>query len=156
MKETAELSEYYSNVAAAVIDEHEDLRWLKKTDVSIGYLGSDREKKSKGRPVLGECILVKDLYKGFIPFDFLIVIYEPNIAELTDEQIRILMYHELLHVGVDEKDGEPVYTVEPHDVEDFGRIIRRYGLGWSEPEEGNADPASEGGNEVTECGKREV
>lgn len=105
--------------------------------------------------MLGECIRVKDLYKCFIPFDFLIVIYEPNTAGLSDEQLRILLYHELLHVGVEEKDGEPVYIIAPHDVEDFGRIIRRYGMNWADPDWKECSAADDG-SEVTEDGEGEV
>lgn len=145
----------YTELSEQVIEEHEDLQWIRKADVTIGFLRSDREKVSRKRHVLGECIRVKDLYKCFIPFDFLIVIYEPNTAGLSDEQLRVLLYHELLHVGVEEKDGEPVYIIVPHDVEDFSRILRRYGLNWAAPDQEKI-PVADDGSEVTEDGEGEV
>ena len=38
---------------------------------------------------------------------------------------------ERLHIRIDEKDGAERYAIEPHDVEDFGEIIRLYGVDWS-------------------------
>lgn len=124
-------SEKYTELAGAVIAAHPDIAWIADADLEICFMGSDQEKKSKGRAVLGECIRVKDLYKEFCPYDFLIVLYDPNIERLTEEQLRILMYHELLHVGMDEGSGEPKYMVNPHDVEDFRVILERYGMDWA-------------------------
>lgn len=118
-------SEQYQIIAQEVIEEHEDLHWLKSADVRIDYIASAKEKKSKGRLTLGECQLVKEIYKMYCPYDFLIIIYEPNVKGLTYEQLKILLYHELLHVGVSEKDGEPQYNV-------FKVIINKYGIDWAE------------------------
>jgi hypothetical protein len=55
----------------------------------------------------------------------------PNVDGMTERQLEILMYHELLHVGMTE-DGEDVkYIVNPHDVEEFRTIIDKYGIDWS-------------------------
>ena len=131
MIETAQQSEEYALMAQSVIEEHEDLQWIPAAGVTVGYLESDREKKKKNREVLGECIRVKDLYKCFIPYDFLIVIYAPNVIGMTEDQLKILLYHELLHVGMSEDGSEVKYMVNPHDVEDFRTIIDRYGLDWA-------------------------
>jgi len=155
--ERAEQSERYAALAAEVIDARADLRWIRNAAVSIGYLSSDREKKAKGNLVLGECIRVKELYKCFIPYDFLIVIYEPNVCRLSEDQLRILLYHELLHVDVEEKNGEPVYRINPHDTEDFARILREYGFGWAEPGNGpNSGTEKPSDQEVTDDGERKV
>ena len=92
-------------MAEKVIAEHHDLKWIPKIGVKVGFLESDRQKKKSGRLVLGECILVKDLYRCFIPYDFLIVIYAPNVIGMTKEQMKILLYHEMLHIGISD-DGE--------------------------------------------------
>lgn len=78
----------------------------------------------------GDCRLVKEPWNTFCPFDFLITIYLPNVVDLDEDQMRILLLHELLHVGMDEKDGEPVYKINPHDIEEFREIINRYGIDW--------------------------
>ena len=111
--------------------EHHDLQWIPKIGVKVGFLESDRPKKKSGRLVLGECILVKDLYRCFIPYDFLIVIYMPNVIGMTKEQMKILLYHEMLHIGISD-DGEDLkYVVNPHDVEEFRTIVDKYGIDWA-------------------------
>lgn len=125
-----EQSTEYAELGWEVIREHDDLAWI-ANGPTVGYLASDHAKKSQGKMVLGECRLVKDIYKDFVPYDFLITIFEPNTEGLTREQMKILMYHELLHVGVDDKTGDPKYKVVPHDIEDFRRVIDRYGIDWA-------------------------
>ena len=42
------------------------------------------------------------------------------------------MFHELLHVGIEPgADGDEIYTVRKHDLEDFKSIIDRYGTEWA-------------------------
>ena len=126
------VSSTYSDMAQEVIEEHSDLHWIKTADVRIDYIASLKEKKSKGKLILGECQLVKEIWKLYCPYDFLIIIYEPNVHGMSYEQLKILLYHELLHVDVSDKDGEPQYEVNPHDIEDFKAIINKYGLDWAE------------------------
>lgn len=144
MKEYAALSDQYEKIADQVIDENDDLRWIREMDIRIGYMTSDREKKKSGCNVLGECILVKDLYKVFIPYDFLIVIYEPNAAYLSERQKKILLRHELMHVGISEKEPIPEYRINPHSVEDFRTILNEYGLDWADPERTGLDGDEDG------------
>ena len=131
MPEIAEQSEYYAELAAKVIEEHKgELGWI-PDNVSVGFLESDREKKKDGKLVLGECIKVRDLFKCYIPHDFVIAVYAPNVAGMTEEQLGILLYHELLHVGIDDSGQHPRYIVNPHDVEEFRAVIDKYGLDWA-------------------------
>lgn len=127
--------EPYAELGAKVIENEPSLQWIMEADVRIGFLRSFKEKHSSGRDVFGECIKVAELYESFCPYDFLIVIYEENVAGagFNDCQLYALMHHELLHVGVSEKDGELEYKIIPHDIEDFDEIISRYGLHWSAP-----------------------
>lgn len=131
MKETAEVSIRYADLAEKVIAEHHDLQWIPKIGVKVGFLESDRQKRKSRRLVFGECIPVKDLYRCFIPYDFLIVIYAPNVIGMTKEQMKILLYHEMLHIGISD-DGEDLkYVMNPHDVEEFRTIIDKYGIDWA-------------------------
>ena len=130
MAEIVRESESITKHIGDVIKQHMDLQWILKTDIAICALVSDREKKSNGKFVLGECVRVKDLYKPFCPFDFLIVIYEKNCVGLDERQFDILLYHELLHIGMNEKKEETVYVINPHDVEEFRTIIDKYGIDW--------------------------
>lgn len=125
------ISEKYERLAEEVIEEQDDLHWIRDAGISIGYLESDKEKTSASGLVFGECTLVKEIYRQYCPHDFLITIFFPNVARFSEEQKKILLYHELLHVDMCEKNGEPKYRVAPHDVEDFEKIIERYGVRWA-------------------------
>lgn len=131
MREISEQNEDYARIGMELIREEKSLNWILSTGVAVGFMSSNRAKVSKGRAIFGECDRVKDKYRAFIPYDFLITVYEPNVIEFTPKQIRILLHHELLHCGVN-SNAEPTYKINPHDIEDFREIIDRYGLDWSE------------------------
>ena len=96
--------------------------------MTIICLASDQEKKSNGKLIFGQTEKIADKYKWGIPCDFTITIFDPNVAYWTADQMKILMLHELLHVGVD---GDRLY-IRPHDLEDFKSIIAEYGVDWAE------------------------
>ena len=95
------------------------------------YMSSEHEKKSNGRLVFGQCEKVPDKYKWAVPCDFTITIFEPNVERFSEEQLKALLFHELLHVGIHTDGNEEVYSIVPHDVEDFRIIIDRFGIDWS-------------------------
>ena len=128
-----EFSQDYEELAHAVIDALPELWFIRDAEIRIGFLKSWKEKKTGRRLVYGECIRPTELYQDLLGYDFLIVIYESNAAALTLNQKKILMWHELLHVGVDDESGEPKYVINPHDREEFDSIISRAGLRWDEP-----------------------
>lgn len=129
--ESRQISEEYAEIANELINEREELLYLRNSSVVIMYLGSDQMKKSKGRIIFGECEKVPDKWKWSVPCDFTITIFEPNVEHFTDEQIRILIFHELLHVGIDVDGNEEKYYICPHDIEDFRLILNEYGMEWS-------------------------
>jgi len=131
MREICEQSEDYARIGRELIQSEKSLRWIDETEVSVGFMSSNKAKVSNGKTVFGQCERVPDKYKAFIPYDFLITVYEPNVIDFTSQQVRILLHHELLHCGVN-MNAEPTYKVVPHDVEEFNEIIDRYGLDWSE------------------------
>ena len=126
------IREEYAEMAKKIIDEEGMLSDIANSQATIVYLGSDYAKMSKGKVVCGECEKVADKNKWAIPCDFTITIYEPNCVGFSDEQMRILIFHELLHVGIEFlDDGSEKYSIKPHDYEDFKVIIDRYGTEWS-------------------------
>lgn len=131
MREICEQNDDYARIGAELIQAEKSLNWIRETEVSIGFMSSNKAKVSNGKTVFGQCERVPDRYRAFIPYDFLITVYEPNVIDFTSQQIRILLHHELLHCGVN-MNAEPTYKVVPHDVEEFNEIIDRYGLDWSE------------------------
>lgn len=68
--------------------------------------------------------------------DFVITVDAPLAAVLTDVQFCALVEHELYHCaqatdgdGLPKftKDGNPVFAMKGHDVEEFVGVVRRYG-----------------------------
>ena len=51
---------------------------------------------------------------------------------MSENQLKILLYHELLHVGINDKTLEPKYICNPHDIEDFAEILDTFGVHWAE------------------------
>ena len=131
MAETRVLSDRYAQLGQALVDKEPSLARVRESHATIVYLASDAAKASRGRKVLGQCERVPDRWKWAVPADFCITVFEPNVAGMTDDQLSVLILHELLHVGVFEnKDGDEVYRCAPHDLEDFREIVERFGMGW--------------------------
>lgn len=126
------INRYYADIADELIQMEPSLQHIMNSNVTIIYLESDYAKTSKGKLVFGQCEKVADKYKWGIPADFTITVFEPNVQKFTEDQIRILLHHELLHVGIDKKaDGSESYSIVDHDIEDFKLILDKYGTGWS-------------------------
>lgn len=133
MSDIRQVNENYAKIGAELIDTEDALIDIKNSQATIVYLSSTHEKKEKGKFILGQCEKVADKYKWGIPADFTITLFEPNIEGKSDEAIRRIILHELLHVKVEfNQDGTETYSVNPHDIEDFKLLIDRYGTDWSE------------------------
>lgn len=130
------INERYAQIAQELIETEDELAYIRESVVSIVYLSSTQQKTKADKFVFGQCEKVADKYKWSIPCDFTITVFEPNIEQFTEEQLRILLFHELLHVGIDiGEDGEEKYSIKGHDLEDFKVIIDRYGTDWATPPE---------------------
>lgn len=126
------IREEYAEMAAKIIEDEPLLTDIANSHATIVYLGSDNPKTAKGKTVCGEAEKVQDKNKWAIPADFTITVFEPNTVGFTPEQMRILLFHELLHIGIEfTEDGQEKYSIRPHDYEDFKIIIDRYGTDWS-------------------------
>lgn len=123
----------YERIAQELINAEPELQYIKDSRVKITYLESDSNKKNgEDRLVLGECEKVQAKNKWAITCDFTITLFKNNLVGLSEEQIKIVLFHELLHVGIEQgPDGDELYTVKKHDLEDFKLIIDKYGTDWS-------------------------
>lgn len=120
---------YLKNIARQVMEEREtEFRHLK--NCKIGFLLSDKAKKSKGKSVYADTEKVNDKYKVLTNLDFIITFYEPNCEGISGRAMAILMLHELKHIGYDIEDGS--CSIVPHDLEDFKNIVDDYGTDWIE------------------------
>ena len=134
--EHRQINENYQRIAESLIDTEADLQYIKDSRVRIAYLESDSTKKAdETHLVMGECEKVAAKNKWAINYDFTITLYKNNLVGLSADQIRIVMFHELLHVGIEPgPDGSEIYSVRKHDLEDFKLIIDKYGTDWSNAE----------------------
>ena len=133
MSDKRRISEEYAKIGAELIECEDILIDIRNSQATIIYLSSDYAKTDKGKAVLGQCERIQDKYKWGIPADFTITLFEPNIEGKSPEVIRRIIFHELLHVGIEFKDDSTEsYSIRPHDIEDFKLLIDRWGTDWSE------------------------
>lgn len=112
-------------IAEALIGELPELAEL--DGVSITYQRGLGRKKSGGQKVYADCRRVPEWLGEFVPIDYVITVYEPADS-LTDDGLRVLMHHELLHIRIE--DGK--YRLRAHDLQDFRAITDVYGVNWAE------------------------
>ena len=124
-----EISAKYRTMAEEIIENTDDLNFIKS--IPVGYLFCDKKKLERGHAVRAQCIKVPDMYRVIGHISFVIVVYEPNCGGFDDEQYKILIEHELRHIGIG---GDKTYIV-PHDFErgEFDAIIKKYGEHWDDP-----------------------
>ena len=131
MAETRWVNDRWGEMARELIGDDPALGVVRGSEARIAYLSSDANKKAHGKPVLGQCELVQPKMKWAVPFDFTVTLYENNVAGLDEERLRRVVFHELLHIGVDlDDDGNERYSIVPHDLEDFAECVDRWGRGW--------------------------
>ena len=132
MSDNRQVNEEYATIGAELINTEPILCDILLSDASIVFLSSDLEKKDgEDRIVYGECERIQDKYKWGIDADFTITLFEPNLQGKSAEAIRRIIFHELLHVGIEPgKDSMERYFIRKHDIEDFKYLIDRYGTDW--------------------------
>ena len=130
--EKREKSPYFESMAENLIKITPELSYIKNSQVKVVYLTSNQAKKAGAKMVHGECEKIPAKYKWAINADFSITLFSPNNAHMTERQLEILLFHELLHIGIEPADdGGENYAIVPHDLEDFKTIIDKYGTDWS-------------------------
>lgn len=65
-------------------------------------------------------------------YDFVMLIHKPTWDDLSENQRKALVYHELLHIThTESKDGKITWKLRRHDVEEFLSVVKEFG-NWSE------------------------
>ena len=104
-------------------------------NVKIAYLYKNKDMTSNGKTRIASAEKLSPKVKALADFDFLIVISYPAYNALGDKQKRAVIDHELEHCWVEDSDsGDTLLRILPHDVEEFGAIIQRHGLYFSDLE----------------------
>jgi len=141
----AEPSKGLSKLAEQIMDKFPGLHFIREYGIRIGYVMS-QERPTGSKVKYADCTKVKIKYQAWLPYDFIITFYEPNIEILSENQRKILMLHELKHIGI----GERGLKLEEHDIEDFRSILKEYGIDWNRMEEEVPDILSEDNVTITE------
>lgn len=124
----AEPDKEMEELAQKIIKKLPEMNYINDFNIKVGYVKSFEPKTKSGKSVFGDCRKVNLVYGAYLPFDFIITFYEPNIAYLNDNQLELLMWHELKHIGINERG----FCIEPHDIEDFYNITDSHGTRWHE------------------------
>lgn len=127
MSDNRHISDEYAAIGEMLIASYDEFKDIREAEITIVYLASEQAKKQKGKLVFGQCEKIADKYKWGIPADFTITVFEPNIEGFTPEQVEALIFHELLHVGVE----DDRLFIRPHDIEDFSAVLKKYGVDWA-------------------------
>jgi hypothetical protein len=122
----AEPSNELRYLATKIINRYPEFAFIKEFDIKIGYVIS-QQRKSGEKTTYADCRKIPDVYRAYLPYDFIITFYERNTGFLNENQLKVLMYHELKHVGI----GMKGLKITPHDIEDFKDIISEYGMDWN-------------------------
>lgn len=122
-----EIADDLMELGEKIISAMPELHIIRDFDIKIGYVRSYEAKRDKGRLIYADCRKVRGTYTAYLPFDFIITFYEPNVYHMSDNQKKILMLHELRHIGI----GERGFRIEHHDVEDFKDILHKFGIDWN-------------------------
>lgn len=104
------------------LEDHENcvIRWYWKRKTGV----------SKGRVTIGMMKRASDLLGHLTGADFIGYLSATTLrnAGFTDQQIEAAVFHELLHIGSDDKGN---FISVPHDFEGFAAEVRVYGT-WTE------------------------
>ncbi|WP_028560668.1 putative metallopeptidase [Paenibacillus pinihumi] len=124
----AEPSKSLKRLADKIIKRFPEFSIIREFNIKIGYVVSQERKRGE-KIIYADCRKVQEVFKAYLPFDFIITFYERNTGLLNENQQKILMLHELRHIMI----GEKGLKIRPHDIEDFKGILETYGLDWNEP-----------------------
>lgn len=136
--EVRTISEEYEKIGMELIEKHPALEklnnFIKAQRIKLIFLESTKEKKSTLGKVHADCEKIADSKRWAIDADFVITVYKPNVVIFSEAQLKILLLHELMHIGIEltEKGDLKKYLV-PHSVQDFRYILEKYGLNWASP-----------------------
>jgi predicted metallopeptidase len=111
---------------ASILSKFPELQIIREYDIKVGYVVS-QENPGGTKIKYADCRKLKWTYKAYLPYDFIITFYARNIELLSENQRKIVMLHELLHIG----SGEKGLKLVEHDTEDFAKVLESYGIRWN-------------------------
>lgn len=81
----------------------------------------------------GKCTKTSNVTRFLTDKHFVIEFSGDLWDQIDDGTKEILMWHELKHVGAEtDKNGEWIYKIVRHNIEDFIQIVKKHGVTWLE------------------------
>ena len=137
-----EAAEAFDRVAAALGDPDRTAKFRRRDDLrelaarlvkrfpgrlgqvyptQIAFLVNTEDRPvNRGRTALAKTFRLSARYEFLTGYTHVIEFYKQHIGHLTNNQLTVLLYHELLHIGEEGK-------LQGHDVEEFGEIVDTFG-----------------------------
>lgn len=126
-KKTYSISSEIEEISKKIMKEEN----LNFDPAKIGYmLVSPDIMKTK----IAQCVRSKPELKYFSDYDYIVEVSQKIWDQLTNDLKYIVIYHELLHVLplMNQKTGNYNFNLADHDLQDFRRIISKFGIDWIE------------------------
>ena len=140
-------SAYYNGdsifeIADALIQQHDELRWITEGGYRVVYFWKGKGGTSKGKPVLGRAGMASGIAGHLTQGTFHVVMSADHCRELTNLELEAAIYHQLLHLEereTEDSEGEVTQSpaIRPHDFEGFRSELDRYGF-WNQDIRGAA------------------
>lgn len=119
-------SDELKDLAEECMDEFEELEYLSEFADKIAYQTSTGKKTSGRKTVFADTELVKEKFRGYMNYKFIVTFYA--IANSLDEEHKKrIMYHELLHIDMSDPSAP---KIRPHNLEDFRQCVDKWGIDW--------------------------
>lgn len=114
-------SSLYKDIASKIIETYPE-RFCHIDVDKVCFLSEDE----KCPRAIATCRRVTNPYTYLLPYKFIITVYELKVAAMSEAQLNLVIYHELLHIA------EDFTKLKHHDVEDFIECIEIAGcLDWT-------------------------
>ena len=136
MKSEYKITDAYDRMLEDLITDEPSLAMIRNYAINIAIIESEKAKTSKGKKVIASLERVPDLYRELTYKDYIVTIYRPCLTGLSNEQIQIAIFEQLLKIDVGlTPDGNDVdsLAIRAYDYEGFKEIVDRYGTDWAEP-----------------------
>lgn len=113
---------------AREIQQAPALKW-RLFHIDLDRVGFYYEETCEQNEHIAECNRVNEPWRSVLAdygvfWDWLIVVYGYHAAGKSREWLKLVLYHELRHIGIDGK-------VVKHSVEDFADILEDFGIRWT-------------------------
>lgn len=117
--------------AQELIDNEKLLVVQNALNVKVVCVLSEGAKVDKHKnPIYAEAEKIPAKFRWATDADAMLVIYELNMANFSDEQKNIALIRELLKILIDETSGERKVLIGDYDLHDFRKVVETYGAEW--------------------------